>query len=125
MKKMKNIFKYNSKFQGLKILSITFISLMTCICISLFAPAITHSSSLKSDCLDNQNCLIISQADRDRINKTNETSIKPITPASRQIELIEQARSFYGVNSLSSIATILFMTIGPLKIVPAFVKLTY
>ncbi len=107
-----------------KTLSIIVISLITCICFSLLTPSITHSSSLKSDCLDNQNCLIITQADIDNICVPDETC-EEITPASRQIELIKESRSFYGGTSISTIATILFMTIGPLKIIPAFVKLTY
>ncbi|WP_094674691.1 MarC family protein [Hydrocoleum sp. CS-953] len=108
-----------------KTLSIIFISLTTCICFSLLTPSITHSSSLKSDCLDNQNCIIIAQEDIDNICEANETCQEIITPASRQIELIKESRGFYGGTSLSTIVTILFMTIGPLKIIPAFVKLTY
>ncbi len=108
-----------------KTLSIIIISLITCICFSLLNPSITHSSSLKSDCLDNQNCIIIAQEDIDNICEPNETCQEIITPASRQIELIKESRGFYGGTSLSTIVTILFMTIGPLKIIPAFVKLTY
>ena len=110
--------------KAFKTLSIIVISLITCICFSLLNPSVTHSSSLKSDCLDNQNCIIIAQEDIDNICEPNEIC-QEITPASRQIELIQQSRSFYGGTSISTIATILFMTIGPLKIIPAFVKLTY
>lgn len=109
--------KKSQKSQLFQIISITFISLTTCLLFSMFPPATANSPSLTPNCDDNQSCIFIAQAE--------ENVEKIITPASQQAELIKEARTFYGGNSLSSIATILFMTIGPLKIVPAFVKLTY
>jgi multiple antibiotic resistance protein len=92
---------------------------------SICTPATANSPSLTPDCTDNQNCIVITQVDTENnINEVNESSTKTITPASQQAKLIQQARKFYGANSFSSLATILFMTIGPLKIIPTFVKLT-
>ena len=119
--KMNKTFQNPQKSQWVKGISITIISLITCIFFSVLTPATANSSSLTSNCPDNQSCLVIAQADTE-IDEVNESSTKPITPASRQAELIKQARTFYGNNS--AIATILFMTIGPLKIIPTFVKLT-
>ena len=41
-----------------------------------------------------------------------------------QIDLVRKHLEFYGVISLKNIITILFLTIGPLKIIPPFAKLT-
>jgi multiple antibiotic resistance protein len=110
---------------NINIVRITFISLITCISLSILTPAIANSLPFNPDCQDTQNCVVIAQKESENTEVANESSKKTITPASQQAKLIKQSRSFYGGSSLSSIATILFMTIGPLKIIPAFVKLTY
>ena len=104
-------------------LSLILLSAIAYLSFSIFIPQIANSSSLTPNCVDSQSCIVIAQADNNT-DKDNRSSTEKITPASQQAELIKQARLFYGVTSISSIATILFMTIGPLKIVPAFVKLT-
>ncbi len=122
---MNKNFKNRQKSQFLPIISITFISLIAYLLFSIFTPATANSLSLTPDCTEQQNCIVIAQVEpENNINEVNKSSAKTITPASQQAELIAQARKFYGGNSFSSLATILFMTIGPLKIVPTFVKLT-
>jgi multiple antibiotic resistance protein len=45
-------------------------------------------------------------------------------PFEPQIQLVKKHLEFYGGISLANIITILFLTIGPLKIIPPFAKLT-
>ncbi len=123
-----NNYLYIPKFPhfNIKIIKIAFISLIISLGLSVLTPAIATSSSPQPQCKDTQNCLIIAQEDTTNVNSVNETSEEEeVTPASQQANLIEKTRKFYGGTSLSTIFTILFMTIGPLKIIPAFIKLTY
>lgn len=56
----------------------------------------------------------------DNLNKTN--NFKNIIE--HQIEFIQDIRDVYGKSSLSRFFIILFMTLGPIKIIPVFVRLT-
>ena len=99
-----------------QIITITFISLITCLLFSIFTPATANSPSLL-------------EAIDEAMQKNGNVIVTGCLGEKRaiidqQAELIKQARKFYGANSFSSLATILFMTIGPLKIIPTFVKLT-
>ncbi len=84
---MNNNYKNRQKSQLFQIISITFISLITCLLFSIFTPATANFPSLTPDCDDNQSCIFIAQAE--------ENVEKIITPASQQAELIKEARTFY------------------------------
>ena len=71
-------------------------------------------------------CTILSNSvdnstDNNQFNP-EETDLKNIIE--HQIRFIRDLRKIYGKNSFSRLAIILFMTIGPIKIIPVFAKLT-
>ena len=98
---MNNNFKNRQKSQLFQIISITFISLITCLLFSIFTLATANSSSLTPNCDDNQSCIFIAQAE--------ENVEKIITPASQQAELIKEARTFLGLIIVVMIVNLICM----------------
>ncbi len=81
-----------------------------------------------------ENCAIVAQASTADTIESEELELvrekvkvveEEETALDTQVDLVPEIRKFYGGGSgLAGIIAVLFLTIGPLKIVPAFVKLT-
>ncbi|HAC62051.1 MAG TPA: MarC family protein [Cyanothece sp. UBA12306] len=67
-------------------------------------------------------CILASNKSENNDFILEETDLKNIIE--HQIQFIRDLRKIYGKNSWSRLTIILFMTIGPIKIIPVFVRLT-
>lgn len=109
-----------------KIIPITVVSFICWILISgVFASLPTYSLAKplnNNTCEQVNECIVISQTPESNDFNPEKTDLKNIIE--HQIQFIKDLRKIYGQNSLSRLAIILFMTIGPIKIIPVFVRLT-
>lgn len=109
-----------------KIIPIAVISFICWILISgVFASLPTYSPAKplnNNTCEQVNECIVISQTPKSNDFNPEKTDLKNIIE--HQIQFIKDLRKIYGQNSLSRLAIILFMTIGPIKIIPVFVRLT-
>lgn len=116
----KRKFIYN-KIASVIILS--FIGWILILGVGMILPSYSLSQPLKNNtCEQVDECLILSQVAEKRKFNLEKTDLKDIIE--HQITFIKEIRKIYGKNSLSRIGIIFFMTIGPIKIIPVFVKLT-
>ncbi len=120
----------NRKFINARIIALIFFLLICiisilCITENRFAYSVTHK-------LNNNNCeqlnksIVISQVNvsNDLNNNLDDEETDLTNIIEQQIKFIQELRAIYGKSSLSRLAIILFMTIGPIKIIPVFVRLT-
>ncbi|MDJ0902351.1 MAG: MarC family protein [Xenococcus sp. MO_188.B8] len=86
-------------------------------------PTSSLAESLSNNsCEPVQECIILSQISESSDFDSEEEDL--INIIEQQIKFIQELRAIYGKNSFSRLAIILFMTIGPIKIIPVFVRLT-
>ena len=86
-------------------------------------PSYSLAKPLNNNTCEQANeCIVISQTPESNDFNPEKTDLKNIIE--HQIKFIKDLRKIYGKNSLSRLAIILFMTIGPIKIIPVFVRLT-
>lgn len=86
-----------------------------------------HPQSNKKNCQYVHECIYFSQlseTNNTQLDDKEEKETKFKNIIEYQIEFIQDIRKVYGKNSLSRFFIILFMTIGPIKIIPVFVRLT-
>ena len=87
------------------------------------SPAHSLVESLnKNTCEKAHECIFTSQLSENSDLNSEENDLTNIIE--QQIRFIQELRKIYGKNSLSRLAIILFMTIGPIKIIPVFVRIT-
>ncbi|MEL4897551.1 MarC family protein [Crocosphaera sp. Alani8] len=77
---------------------------------------------VQNACGNVDECMIISSTEQNNDSDQLETDLR--TLIEHQIRFIQDLRKIYGKDSWSRLTIILFMTIGPLKIIPVFTRLT-
>ena len=78
--------------------------------------------TVKNTCWTVDECMITSNRAENNDKFQLETDLKNIIE--HQIQFIQDLRKIYGKDSWSRLTIIFFMTIGPLKIIPVFARLT-
>ena len=118
------------KFIGVQIIASVFFVLICLIFVlgvtdNRAAYSVTHQLNI-NNCEQLNKCIVISQIteSNDFNNSLDEEETDLTNIIEQQIKFIQELREIYGKSSLSRLAIILFMTIGPIKIIPMFVRLT-